>query len=419
VVKTPVPLDDQPEDMQGMLGYEFFSADPETGRVREHAPDGDDESKRKFWAKLDDLAHDLAHLLKKMDEAPPSEGVAPSSANPANPANSLPATPEFTVVRGDGGGAHSGPPLAIFLAETTYDLKDARDAVRRELQDLGHTVLPEAPLPLYGPDLEAAVRELLPQCRMSVHMVGEKYGIVPEGATRSLVELQNDLAAEFGTGQDGDYGLLRLLWQPPELNVKEDRQQEFLERIIADPRMQARTDFLETSLEELKASITLRLQRQADSATRKTGVVRLPEDDLLRIYLICDERDLDHTMALEDALFDQGYEVILPVFDGDEAQVRQDHEENLVSCDAVLLYYGAGNELWLRRKQREVLKSAGLGRKKPILGRGIYVAPPPSPQKRRTRSHEAVVLHAPEEGFDPAVLDPFVQQIVDRKAKVS
>ncbi len=412
VVKTPVPLEDQPDAMQGMLGYEFFTTDPETGRVREHAPDGDEGSRRKFWAKLDDLAHDIATLLKTMDTPPSAVGTPSAAAGRASP--------ELQVVRAEDPGQGPATADAIFLAETTYDLRDARDAVRRELQALGHTVLPDAPLPLYGPDLEAVVQEILPQCRMCVHLVGENYGIVPEGATRSVVELQNDLAAEFGETEDEEGRLLRLLWQPPELTLEDERQQKFLERLKADPRMQSRTDFLETSLEELKASIEDRLRRQEEASQRSTGLVRMETlDGLVRIYLICDERDLEATSSLEDALFDLGYEVILPVFDGDEAQVRQDHEENLISCDAVLLYYGTGNELWLRRKQREILKSAGFGRKKPILGRAIYVAPPLNPQKKRTRSHEALVLHAPGGEFDHSVLELFLAQITERMTRVS
>ena len=95
----------------------------------------------------------------------------------------------------------------------------------------------------------------------------------------------------------------------------------------------------------------------------------------MRIYLISDRRDEGAPAALGDYLYDQGFEVILPVFEGDEAQIRKDHEENLSMCDAVLFYYGEGNELWLRQKLREVQKSAAFGRKKPIVIKAIYVAP--------------------------------------------
>ena len=115
-------------------------------------------------------------------------------------------------------------------------------------------------------------------------------------------------------------------------------------------------------------------------------------------------------MPLEDYLFKEGYEVIVPVFEGDEAQVRHDHEENLSVCDGVLLYYGSANELWLRRKLREIQKSAAFGRKRPISGKAILVAPPESTTKQRLRTHEALVIDQ-QGGFDPAPLKPFLLQL--------
>ena len=39
-------------------------------------------------------------------------------------------------------------PKTIFLAATTSDLEPQRDQLRRELIELGHTVVPKQPLPL-------------------------------------------------------------------------------------------------------------------------------------------------------------------------------------------------------------------------------------------------------------------------------
>jgi hypothetical protein len=90
--------------------------------------------------------------------------------------------------------------------------------------------------------------------------------------------------------------------------------------------------------------------------------------------------------------------------------VRRDHEENLSICDGVLVYYGAGNELWLRAKLREVQKSAAFGRKKPITAKAVLVAPPDNPNKGRFRTHEAIVVN--QRGtFDPAAMQPFLSQL--------
>jgi hypothetical protein len=106
-------------------------------------------------------------------------------------------------------------------------------------------------------------------------------------------------------------------------------------------------------------------------------------------------------------LFDEGLEVLSSVFEGDETEVREYHEESLRICDGVLIYYGAGNEMWLRRKLREVQKIAGNGRTQPMRAVGICVAPPMSPPKAQFRTREAMVIAQPE-GVAPEALRPFL-----------
>ncbi len=65
---------------------------------------------------------------------------------------------------------------AIFLAEATTDLKEQREALRRDLQQHGYTVLPARGLPLVASEIETSLHEDLAQCRMSIHLVGKKYG---------------------------------------------------------------------------------------------------------------------------------------------------------------------------------------------------------------------------------------------------
>ncbi len=371
VVKTPVPLEQHPSELQDLLGYDFFVVEPETGRQRELSQIADPEIQRHYWTRLDDLAHDISDLLSILEKQD-AAGEAPASPS-----------------RG-----------AVYLAEASFDLKDQRDTVKRELQEHGWTVLPDRPLPLYGPECEAFVREQLGRCSLSVHMVGQNYGVVPEGATESIVALQHELAIERGSAG----GFSRLIWIPPGLETRDERQQRFLQHLQTDSRLQNGADLLETPLEDFKVALHRRLAPAAAAPERPA------DGGPTRIYLICDQRDLDQTAALEDHLFGLGHEVILPVFEGDEAMVRRDHEESLALCDAVLLYYGAGSELWLRQKLREVQKSAAYGRTRPIGARGVFVAGPDNPQKRRFRTHEALVFQQID-GYSPADLAPFFQQL--------
>jgi hypothetical protein len=80
------------------------------------------------------------------------------------------------------------------------------------------------------------------------------------------------------------------------------------------------------------------------------------------------------------------------MFEGDEAELREYHEENLASCDGLLIFYGAANELWLRRKLREVQKAIGYGRTKPVPPVAIALIGARTPEKERFRTHEAQVI---------------------------
>lgn len=387
VVKTPIPREEHPPELREVLGYEFFTIEPDTGRPRELSQSAPLEAQRQYWARLDDLAHDIADLLKTLN----ANGHGAPTAGP--------------------GPAESESEEAVYLAETSFDLKEERDAVKRELLGHGFRVLPDRPLPLVRPELEALVREQLARCRFSVHLVGQSYGVVPDGATDSVVALQNELAVERGqaareAGADDPFG--RLIWLPAGLEAKDERQRKLVEHLRNDARLQERSDLLETSLEDFKTALLQHLEPPEEEAGTKDATA--PDDRLLRVYLICDQRDLGATDGLEDLLFDRGLEVIAPVFEGDEAQVRRDHEENLVLCDAVLLYWGRANELWLRRKLREIQKSAGFGRKAPFRSKVIYVAPPADPAKERLRTREAVVVRE-QDGFSPELLDPFFEAL--------
>lgn len=406
VVKTPIPLEEHPAELQTVLGYDFFTVEPDTGRPRELSQSAPPDAQRQYWARLDDLAHDIADLLKRLHSN--GHGATAVAAGQPEPVEKE----------------------AVYLAETSFDLRAERDALKREIQGQGFAVLPDRPLPLVGDELAATVREQLGRCRLSIHLIGRGYGVVPDGATESVVALQNELAIERGsTGgpvaaggapAPEPAGFTRLVWLPAGLETDDERQRKLIESLRTDVRIQETGDLLETSLEDFKTVLVRHLRPPEPAARNEVDAAEAgaatgagdaaADDDLRRVYLVCDQRDLGETGELEDLLFDRGFEVITPVFEGDEAQVRRDHEESLVACDAVLLYWGHGNDLWLRRKLREIQKSAGFGRKAPFRAKAIYLAPPDDPTKERLRTHEAAVLKGAG-GFAPETFEPFFEQM--------
>jgi len=370
VLKTPIPLDMHPPELQALLGYEFFKIDPETGRIRELDEVFGPEAQRDFWLRLDDLAHDICRLLEMFEH------------------------PE---------GAASSEPVgeAVFLAETTSDLREQRETLRRDLQQHGHIVFPTRPLSSVASEVKAAVSEDLTKCQLSIHLIGKNYSFVPEGGMESLLEIQNELAIE--RGKKGNFS--RLLWIPPDLQVDDERQRKLIDHFRMDPRLLEGADLLETFLEDLRTVIHGRLKR-AQAPARQTAT----PGNHVRLYVIYDQRDADAASSWVDYLFEQNFEVMRPIFEGDEAEIREYHDENLRTCDGVLIFHGSTNECWLRRKLREVQKSPGYGRTKPAPVVGISLAPPKTVDKERFRTHEAMVI--PQfEGFSPDPLRQFVSSL--------
>jgi len=186
VLKTPVPLQQQSSGLRSLLGYEFYRIEPETERVREFLLDPSPEARNSYWTKLDEVAQDVARLFSLLQS---------------------------------GDKQHRDPAKVIYVAETTSDLKDKRESLTRELVAHGYHPVPNGPLPLNSTDLPNAVRRNLEQSCLSVHLIGARYGIVPEGESRSLIQVQNEVAAEHFNGSAS-----RLIWVPKNMEPKEEQQ---------------------------------------------------------------------------------------------------------------------------------------------------------------------------------------------------
>jgi hypothetical protein len=375
-------LEQHPLAMQRLLGYEFYQIDPTTGKPHEFIFNSGPNVDINYWAKLDDLAYDVFQLLDTLkDQATPAtKSISPS-------------------LRG-----------SVYLAETTLDLSVERDKIKRELQSRGYNVLPDRPLPLDAQSFEKVVRENLSKSHLSVHLIGANYGVIPEASERSVAFIQNELASERCRTSN----FSRIIWMPSGLAAREPRQQQFIKYVCEDPEAQYGAEVLQTSLEDLKTVIqdklTAPVEAKLESSTHHADVP-------YRIYLINDTQDEETVLLISDYLFDQGFEVIPSIMDGDEAQARAEHRESLLLCDAILIYYGVAGEAWLRAKLFDLRKIAGYGRTKPLLAKAIYIGAPVTPAKERFRTLEATVIKQHYE-FALDVLEPFLKQISATKGNL-
>jgi len=379
VIKTPVDADALPPDLRalytGLVPYEFFERDPVSGRLREFDEAFGNTALQRFHERVYDVAYDISQVLKYLGD----------------PAHS--------------GEKRTANPKTIFLAATTSDLEPQRDQLRRELVELGHTVVPKQPLPLVASELVAVVQSCLAQADVAIHFVGEHFGLVPEATDLSMVALQNQVAARFCDNS----ALKRLIWIPKGLEPRDERQTSFIRLLKSDPRTVTGAEVIADTLENLKVLLRTRWEREQaerDKPPPKPTIGGAP-----RVYLICDQQDEAALEPLEDLFYDQGVEVSLPGFEAEESEVQQIHIQNLRDCDAALIYYGAAGMHWVDFKIRDLQKAAGYRDSRPIPKSAVYVAPPFNHRKERFKSVSTEVIRQTKDSFDPGLLTDFVAAI--------
>jgi len=545
IIKTAVPFNAHPPEIADTLGYEFFIADSDTGKIKELSDKAPSELEQLYWAKLDDIAHDIRDILLQIKDSgvteTPSTGaqltvylaettsdlkeqrdmikrqlseygyrILPDTRMPFVESEFIEATGNFLdqsvlsihlvgssyglVPEGskksvivlqnelaaqksktgklqrliwlmaegyeqDGrqeqfinllrtsADAQYGADLfetsiedlklavreklhalevrsapgkdafqtisTIYLAEDIHELNEKRENIKRRLIERGCAVFPDEPLPLVYADLVAAIAGMLEQCDVSIHLLGDHYGVVPEETEKSLPMIQLEISGEKSkTGKPE-----RLVWVAPRVvDHTDERQEAFIDHVRADTPGLPHTEVFEASLEELEPAIFKILEKIDEKNKRPAaaGAAAPVGDEAARgprlIYVICDRGDLDNdgVTQVEDFLYDSGFDVVLPVFDGEEEDILNDHHENLRTCDAVIIYYGGGSELWLRSITRDLTKIAGYGREHPLLNKAVFIGPPSSRQKERFRSHGVLVINGLE-GFSPPLMKPFVE----------
>lgn len=384
VLKTAVSEQQMPQPLMDifspLLGFEFFELDADTGRIREFDETFGPVLKQRFFERVYDLAFDGCQVLSLLKQLLASrQEVSPAAPNPHR--------------------------RWVYLATTTSDVTEERDRIKRELLERGHVVLPDAPLAMVSRDVETMVRECISKCSIAIHLLGQRYGITPEDSSESIPALQVRLSADWALGTD----LQRLIWVPGGAESADARQRAFVQQLQEDPALHHRAEIIEGNLNLLKKDLIRRLapsEPKSNAASPEKSSGEAP-----KLYLICDAKDEAAVEALEDYLFGQGLEVLLPAFDGDDAEASALHQDNLLTCHAVLVYYGAAPKAWVDIKLRELLKVTGYGRQSPIAIQAVYIAPPDDRRKERFHSHQAGVIRQLGE-FEPnPELEAFVSQI--------
>src|SRR5260221_5215678 len=336
VLKSPLTLQEQPPRLRDSIGYDMYQLDAETGQMKEYSDFFSQEAEKQYWMKLVDLAYDIHESLLMLKQG------------------ELKAELKNIYKR-----------KTIYLAETGHDLSVQRNIIKRELQRHGFIVLPNHTLPARVEDLDREVRKDLQECSMSVHLVGNAYGEIPEGADRSIVDIQNKIASEVAVAkrQTKDE-FSRLIWIAQNLKNASDRQKSFIETIRRDTEAQEGAEILQNPLEDFK---NIMREELIDSQDRNSA----ESTDSKSIYLVHDRVDHAEVEPIRDVLEKSGFKVLVPAFEGELLEVRKKHIDNLRNFDGAIIYKGKVNDQWVRMRILDLLKTPEFGRNKPIQGKAL------------------------------------------------
>ncbi len=336
VLKAPLTLQEQPPRLRDLIGYDMYQLDTETGMEKEYSDFFSQEAEKQYWMKLVDLAYDIHDALMILNE-----GNIKSEVKNIYKRKS------------------------IYLAETGHDISVQRNIIKRELQRHGYIVLPKNTLPTQASELEREVKKDLAECSLSIHLVGSAYGEIPEGASRSVVDIQNQLAAATALEKkQTNQEFSRLIWISQNLKNASDKQKAFIDTIKRDTEAQEGAEILQNPLEDFKNIMREELlEAQERTKADETGGKS--------IYLVHDKIDDNEVKPFREVIEKSGFKILLPAFEGELLEVRKQHIDNLRNFDGAIIFKGKVNDQWVRMKVLDLLKAPGFGRKKPIQGKAL------------------------------------------------
>jgi hypothetical protein len=307
--------------------YLFYDNDSETSLLRHFSENEEGNASRLYWSKMLDLSADLKHDL--LTDKPAQK--------------------------------------TIYLAETTPEHYENRDAVKRELLQRGFKVVPSHLIIGNLKEQTEQIFEYLNQSIMSVHLIGNYSGEILTGSDISLLDLQCQLAAKrwrLSSGKDTDEIFQRLVWLQPGLKPADERQRRFVNSLRLEDK-DSYFEIIQAPIEELKSVIRQRLK------LFNTQLINIAENYENSVYLICEQNHVDEIEAITKILNNKGCNVLNVDFNRQPDTILATHNEYLNKASSVIICDFNCPEQWMNSKLKDLLKAPGNGRIMPFQSKAI------------------------------------------------
>jgi hypothetical protein len=278
--------------------------------------------------------------------------------------------------------ASAAPARTIYVAKPAADMRPAYLRLVDELTNRQFAVTPplEADIP-HESEAEATafIAKAMSQAELSIHLVGEKLGYVPDEGD-PIVKLQLRMADEHAADPAALPGFRRYIWAPAFLF---DRDGEPLGTTERDPfEVLARFDRLSPNDTIVGSEPTVFINdvvRYLEQSAKPLAPEPLQAGG--EVYICHREDDTEWALEVAGALKEQHLGARFPAFDSDVGEVTNVHRRALETCDAVVLCWANAGEAWIKAQSAELKRWEDLGRERRFACRTVVAGPPPGMRK--------------------------------------
>ncbi|MHC1705562.1 MAG: hypothetical protein AB9846_16800 [Tenuifilaceae bacterium] len=238
----------------------------------------------------------------------------------------------------------------IFIAQTDNSQSSDRDNLKRDLIELGYGVLPERLFSYDFNECTEQIKEALKDCKIIIHPIPLVYTKYFSDKQISLIEHQYSLTKQHVI-EKGNVEK-RIIWIPSDLEITDEENQIFVEKIQRDQEETQTSIILKVTLEELK-----KIYRRILSGENIGAPI---ENDLPDVYIVDDQENVSIAENLSKA---NGSLKVKSNFKG---ITYNQHLHYLANSQVVVINYTSDNQQWFTMKVNDISKSSGIKSSKPF-----------------------------------------------------
>jgi hypothetical protein len=298
----------------------------------------------------------------------------------------------------------------LFLGYAYGEARKLREQLAKELQQqrkynkLAIRILPEEaadvpqePRALAEKDLRGFIQRQIAASDIAVFFYDDVEGAKPSDSPRTpIAHLQYALALEEAAKR-ADF---RIFYRAQTSEDCAASQLTFIEQLDAEAHRNDKVQLLPAF--ELKAARDFLLEY-----LKKPALPALPSAAGIRVFYVHHPLDKNDAIwaRIDDLMYENKYEVIRPVFPGDDPLIDADgamRNSWLISQKALVLLRHA-TPTWCNAKKVELIKTAT--EKDTPYGMAICVSDPDAAERiRQVRSHEFKIIDCAKDGFEQEIL---------------